>query len=46
MGWSVVVTGVARLVTDSDQITHYEHLVAPWISHTMQYTVLGEPGRG
>jgi hypothetical protein len=32
-GWSVVVTGRARTVTDSDQIARYERLLHPWVNH-------------
>jgi nitroimidazol reductase NimA-like FMN-containing flavoprotein (pyridoxamine 5'-phosphate oxidase superfamily) len=30
-GWSVVVTGVAQLVTDSDDLARYLDLLQPWI---------------
>lgn len=32
-GWSVVVTGRAHTVTDSDQIARYEQLLHPWVNH-------------
>jgi len=32
-GWSVVVTGLARIVTDPDQVTRYEQLLKPWVNH-------------
>jgi len=32
-GWSVVVTGRARTVTDSGQISRYERLLHPWVNH-------------
>ena len=32
-GWSVVVTGRARTVTDADQISRYERLLHPWVNH-------------
>jgi len=42
-GWSVVVTGQAHTVTDSDQIARYERLLHPWVNHAD--TVLAiEPG--
>jgi nitroimidazol reductase NimA-like FMN-containing flavoprotein (pyridoxamine 5'-phosphate oxidase superfamily) len=30
-GWSVVVTGLARLVHDADDIARYERLLDPWV---------------
>lgn len=32
-GWSVVVTGYARTITDPDQISRYEQLLHPWVNH-------------
>ncbi|ORW52418.1 pyridoxamine 5'-phosphate oxidase [Mycobacterium parmense] len=32
-GWSVVVTGHARTLTDTDEVTRYEQLLRPWINH-------------
>jgi len=32
-GWSVVVTGRARTITDPDQAGRYEQLLHPWINH-------------
>lgn len=40
LGWSVVVTGFARLVSDPDQLARYEGLVAPWFSRAMEHAVL------
>ncbi|GAA1965023.1 pyridoxamine 5'-phosphate oxidase family protein [Catenulispora subtropica] len=40
LGWSVVVTGFARLVTDPDQLARYEKLVAPWVGRAMEHAVL------
>lgn len=40
LGWSVIVTGFARLVTDPVQLARYEKLVAPWVSRTMEHAVL------
>jgi hypothetical protein len=31
-GWSVIVTGLARLVTDPDDIARYSAAVHPWIA--------------
>lgn len=33
-GWSVVVTGMARLVPDSAEKSRYEGLVEPWIDNS------------
>jgi hypothetical protein len=30
-GWSVVVTGVARTVTDPERIARYENMLQPWL---------------
>ena len=40
LGWSVVVTGYASLVSDPDQLARYETLVAPWVGRTMEHAVL------
>ena len=40
LGWSVVVTGFACLVSDPDQLARYENLVAPWVGRTMEHAVL------
>ncbi|MFI6871762.1 pyridoxamine 5'-phosphate oxidase family protein [Nocardia sp. NPDC050406] len=31
-GWSVIVTGVARVVFDPEQVRRYEDLLDPWIT--------------
>lgn len=38
-GWSVVVTGLARPVTDPLRVAHYERLLRPWIAATMDTVV-------
>ena len=40
LGWSVVVTGFAHLVTDPALLALYENLVAPWVNRTMERAVL------
>lgn len=40
LGWSVVVTGFAHLVSDPEQVARYEQLVAPWIGRPMEHAVL------
>jgi nitroimidazol reductase NimA-like FMN-containing flavoprotein (pyridoxamine 5'-phosphate oxidase superfamily) len=32
-GWSVVVTGRARTLTDPEQVRRYEELLHPWVNH-------------
>lgn len=32
-GWSVVVTGRARTVTDEEEVTRYEGRLHPWVNH-------------
>jgi hypothetical protein len=32
LGWSVVVTGLAKTVTDPDHIARYEQLLHPWVN--------------
>jgi hypothetical protein len=38
-GWSVIVTGLARLVTDPADITRYAAAVEPWIAGEMNQIV-------
>ncbi|MEU2789884.1 pyridoxamine 5'-phosphate oxidase family protein [Streptomyces sp. NPDC007100] len=35
LGWSVVVTGYARLVADPAQEARYQELLRPWVARTM-----------
>lgn len=43
LGWSVVVTGRARLVTDPDELRHYQALLRPWVRQAMDYAVRIRP---
>jgi nitroimidazol reductase NimA-like FMN-containing flavoprotein (pyridoxamine 5'-phosphate oxidase superfamily) len=43
LGWSVVVTGYARQITDPGQLAHYNDTVAPWVEHTMDQAVRIRP---
>ncbi|GHG88516.1 pyridoxamine 5'-phosphate oxidase family protein [Streptomyces lanatus] len=43
LGWSVVVTGYARLVTDPDDLAHCRTLVHPWIDQTMDQAIRIRP---
>ncbi len=44
LGWSVVVTGYAHLVTDSGDLTRYQELLRPWVGRSMDYAVRIRPG--
>ncbi len=43
LGWSVVVTGIARTVTDPMQIARYNRVLRPWIDGLMDTIVAIEP---
>ncbi|MFJ8636283.1 pyridoxamine 5'-phosphate oxidase family protein [Streptomyces sp. NPDC093568] len=43
LGWSVVVTGYARLVTDPDDLAHCRALVRPWVDQAMDQVVRIRP---
>ncbi|MFG2969454.1 pyridoxamine 5'-phosphate oxidase family protein [Streptomyces sp. NPDC048288] len=43
LGWSVVVTGYARLVTDPRELARYETLLRPWLDRTMEHAVRIHP---
>ncbi|MFJ9566199.1 pyridoxamine 5'-phosphate oxidase family protein [Streptomyces fuscichromogenes] len=43
LGWSVVVTGYAHLVTDPRELTRYEALLRPWLDRTMEHSVRIHP---
>lgn len=38
-GWSVVVTGTARLVLDPAEIARYESLLRPWVDTAMDCVI-------
>jgi nitroimidazol reductase NimA-like FMN-containing flavoprotein (pyridoxamine 5'-phosphate oxidase superfamily) len=40
LGWSVVVTGLARPTTDPGQLARYRALPAPWVDREMSQVVL------
>jgi nitroimidazol reductase NimA-like FMN-containing flavoprotein (pyridoxamine 5'-phosphate oxidase superfamily) len=42
-GWSVIVTGMARLVRDPAAIARYELLLEPWIDGQMDHVISVEP---
>ncbi|WP_405820560.1 pyridoxamine 5'-phosphate oxidase family protein [Streptomyces sp. NBC_01390] len=43
LGWSVVVTGYARLVTDPGELARYERMLRPWAEQSMDRAVRIRP---
>lgn len=43
LGWSVVVTGIARRVSDPEQTARYEQLVRPWVDTEMDQVIRIKP---
>ncbi|MFE7705558.1 pyridoxamine 5'-phosphate oxidase family protein [Streptomyces sp. NPDC057486] len=43
LGWSVMVTGYAHLVTEPGELAHYRALLNPWVNQTMDYAVRIRP---
>ncbi|MGW7543203.1 pyridoxamine 5'-phosphate oxidase family protein [Streptomyces sp. NPDC054770] len=43
LGWSVVITGYARLVTDARELARYRELLHPWVGGAMDYAVRIHP---
>ncbi|MDT0449564.1 pyridoxamine 5'-phosphate oxidase family protein [Streptomyces sp. DSM 40473] len=43
LGWSVVVTGYARMVTDPEDLARYQAALRPWVDRTMDFTVRIHP---
>ncbi|MFC8348497.1 pyridoxamine 5'-phosphate oxidase family protein [Streptomyces sp. NPDC057280] len=43
LGWSVVVTGYAHLVTDPRELARYRAMLRPWVEQTMDYAVRIHP---
>ncbi|PKV83136.1 pyridoxamine 5'-phosphate oxidase family protein [Streptomyces sp. TLI_146] len=43
LGWSVVVTGYARLVTDAQEVARYRALLRPWGTQPMDHAVRIHP---
>ncbi|WP_164417162.1 pyridoxamine 5'-phosphate oxidase family protein [Streptomyces salinarius] len=39
LGWSVVVTGYARPVTDPGELIRYQSLLRPWVDRTMDCAI-------
>ncbi|WP_460700785.1 pyridoxamine 5'-phosphate oxidase family protein [Nocardia thraciensis] len=42
-GWSVVVTGLARTVTDPERVARYEEMLRPWTDTVMDAVISIEP---
>ena len=42
-GWSVIATGMARLVTDPAEAGRYANAVEPWIAGDLNQVVAIEP---
>jgi nitroimidazol reductase NimA-like FMN-containing flavoprotein (pyridoxamine 5'-phosphate oxidase superfamily) len=42
-GWSVIATGMARLVRDLAAIARYEQLLEPWVEGQMDYVIAVKP---
>ncbi|MFF0087728.1 pyridoxamine 5'-phosphate oxidase family protein [Streptomyces canus] len=43
LGWSVVVTGYARLVTEPGELARYQGMVRPWADQTMDQAIRIHP---
>lgn len=43
LGWSVVVTGYAHLITDADELARYAAVLHPWSQQTMDHAVRIRP---
>lgn len=43
LGWSVIVTGYAALVTDEEELSHYLGVLHPWVPEPVPYAVRIRP---
>jgi hypothetical protein len=43
LGWSVVVTGYARLVTEPGELARYQGMLRPWVDQTMDQAIRIHP---
>lgn len=43
LGWSVIVTGWARLVTDPAEAARYERTLRPWVAGAIEYLIRIHP---
>ena len=42
-GWSVIVTGMARMVPEPAAVARYERLLEPWVDGQMDYVIAIKP---
>lgn len=45
LGWSVVVLGKARVLSDPEALRRYQDLVRPWVDRQMDYVIRIRPQR-
>lgn len=43
LGWSVIITGMARLVTDPREIERFKARLSPWVAGTMDQVIRIRP---
>ncbi|WP_052422969.1 pyridoxamine 5'-phosphate oxidase family protein [Nonomuraea candida] len=43
LGWSVIITGVARLVTDPRETARFKALLRPWVAGEMDQVIRIQP---
>ena len=43
LGWSVVVTGIARLVRDPGELARYQEALVPWVDREMDQVIRIQP---
>lgn len=43
LGWSVVVTGVAQLVREPEQVARYQRMLRPWVAGEMDQVIRISP---
>ncbi|MFE9602740.1 pyridoxamine 5'-phosphate oxidase family protein [Streptomyces hokutonensis] len=43
LGWSVMATGYAHLITSRDELDRYRRLLHPWVDQTMDCTIRIRP---
>jgi len=43
LGWSVVVLGFARVVTNPEDVARHERMLRPWVSTQMDHVIRIEP---
>jgi hypothetical protein len=39
LGWSVVVTGTARLIRDPAEVARYQQVLTPWVARGMDQVI-------